>query len=204
MDQQASELYFKFCGNADTTYYDKKFIPTKESNYRFWEVIEHHKYFDFVIGKIHKINLEKRYALVESCEVKTFITDIFAMYKIGQDGLKVYSVTEIPAKLPLHHEDLEQTLKKSHYYRLLKEELSLSDTAFLIRFIIDKNGKAGRIKVFTRVNSTNVFLNPPINEEIVDHHLYFDSLIANLPCFKPARFRGEAVNFLKDKWIFFE
>lgn len=189
IDKEALEKYLRLCSSSDTVcYYDKNFVVTDTKEFRYFEVIEHHKYIstDFITGKIydtkHKYPVKGFYPYVPD----HFTTNLIAIYKLADEGHKIYTFT---GSLPLYPGDWEkhsEIIKNCTAFKLMKNDLKIPGAFLIYTYIIDKDGKAKDYKI----NS----LYPEVDAEKLLKLL--TQLYDEMPNFKPGKFRGEPVDFL--------
>ena len=155
LDKEALNKYFSVCGNTDTVcYYDKKFNVTNKKDCRYFEVIEHHKYYDHVIGKIHDRKHKYQgtnFDMSENVRIEGFTSDIIARYELSSDGSKIYSFTSSPPIFPGGLGKYRETIEKSSALKQMKDDLNIPGTTVYYFFIIDKMGKAKDIKIIKTV-----------------------------------------------------
>ncbi|WP_321425061.1 hypothetical protein [uncultured Bacteroides sp.] len=186
-DRQALDLYYSHCGYTDTIYYDNKFVLSDKTNFRYYEVIGHHKYFDFITGKIHDNKGKTNITSFNLSNIETKTTDIIAIYRImNNDSIKTYSVTDTPPKYPKGPDALHENIRNSRFYTLAKKNLNLPEVTVDVEFIVDKNGKTNAFKII----STR-----PQIEIKEDLNKYISLIFKTLPDYIPGKFNGKNVDF---------
>jgi len=187
VDKEALNKYFSLCGSTDTIcFYDKKFGVTNKIDCRYFEVIEHHKYYDAVIGKIHDKKHKYQVTSISLTKIEGFTSDIIARYELTSDSCKIYSIASSPPIFPGGPEKYRETIDRSSALQQMKGDLNIPGTVVFYDFIIDKMGKAKDFKIkktLPKIDNTDEIL-----KKIAQ--LYND-----MPNFIPGKFRDKPVDF---------
>jgi|GEM_PF-1436815 len=185
IDKKAQELYYQYCGRADTIYYNKYFELSTKSEYRYFEVIQHHRYLQKITGKIYDKKRKIEVSPVSLSQIITYRTNVFASYTIDENGEKLYAITDCPPSLP-KGSTISEDVKYSDYYQDIKKSLSLTDVSVFVSFVINNNGEIKNIKI----EKTR----PKI--EITDNLLKgLQTLYSQLPKYTPGKLKGRNINY---------
>lgn len=185
-DKQAVELSLAFCGDADTTFYDKKLNILEDGKIKYYKVVFHYSCSDKIIGKWYAVNKYFEAASISgNFEIKDFRTNCFASFQLDDEGNEIYVYTDQAPKFKRPNLTLDKAIAQSPYLEKLQLDILAVDTTFYINFIVDKSGKAHSPKVYVRQpnsDKSSIIKNPSP---------YFDSLVESLPPFQPASIRNK-------------
>lgn len=151
LDKEAEKMFNIVCCNkVDTFYYDKKMNPVSKEKYKYYEVIQEHKYKKSIVGKIHGVNAVNHIPSFDfGCDqdllnVKVRPTDIVGMYELV-DSVKYFYYADERAIIDFNH---------IPDYKNMKEQIS---TFF--------NQKYPDIKVKNGVNKISIYFHIYISEK---------------------------------------
>ncbi len=185
-DIEALNLYFENCGKTDTIFYDKKWIISDKSNYKFYEVKEQHRCQDIITGKVHDKNLKAEIWSFNLYGSKSFKTDLFAIYYLDSNDTKIYTLTDSPPSYPGGLESLLNDVSNSPYYSEAREKLSIPDKRIKIELLINQNGKVKVLGVET-ISPDLEFMN--------QLKQYIELIYSKLIEYNPGKLKGTNVDY---------
>jgi len=188
-DKEALEKYLKLCVTTDTIcYYDKNFFATNSKDFRYYEVLEKHKFInkDPIIGKIHDTKRKYTITSFNSYWTGYITTDLTAIYTLGPDGHKIYLFTSSEPKFPGGWDSHLQSISNSPHLQQLKRELKIPGAYIYYTYIIGTDGKAKDFKI-------NIVYPEVDKEELLKQ---ITRIYSEMPDFKPGKFGNEPVDFI--------
>lgn len=185
------------CSRVDSIYYDKKYLITDLTNYKYLEEIQYVKESGNIFGTIHQRNKKNPVESIDyGCEknivsMRTLTTDIIASYQMI-DSTRNYFKANTNA-----------SIEKVNLYVALKEEIK---SYFDIKYkgLKELNG-VDKISIYyeLRVSDTGKIIDgkyigifPEISIYGYEQELAKDikDIVKRYPKLKPAKYRGENVN----------
>lgn len=205
-DPGARQLYNQLCCyKVDTIYYDKKYAISNSANYKYLEEIQFIKKAGEKIGAIHERDRKMPVSSLEFGSEKllgmrTITTDIIACYKIDDSTRNYFRTTDVPVMEKVtQYKEVKENLR-SYFavkYKALKDQSSLDHISIYFEFIVtDKgdiiDGKYGGITPVVSIDGYEKELEKDVQDAL-----------RRYPKLKPAKFRGEKVNFLAYDYVDF-
>ena len=199
-DSQAQSSYNNICCiNVDTFYYDKKYLKSNKSNYRYYEIIKHPRYGSIIIGSFHDIMLDQypgnfNYGAYNNLSFNfSHIRDIIAAYEI-HDSVKYYFKTTQSISTN-NSRDLKVIKKRtvkylSNKYSYLKEENDKDKLQVFFKIFFNESGYVVDFKYvgfFPIIQSLEDV--SELKKDLLD-------IVNNYPKVKPAQFYNEKVSFV--------
>ena len=177
-DKQALKLYYTYCGNTDTIYFNKNFEVASKANYKYFEVFEHHKYFNFISGKIHDKRRKAEVTNIRLSQISSFRTNICAVYQIDSNNTKVYSICEYPPTFPGGSEELDKQISASQYFQQALISLNQTKVSVMVELTIDTIGRP--------IHADILNVRPPM-DNIRELSQNVNMIYTNLPNFSPGK-----------------
>jgi len=186
------------CSKVDTIYLDKKYLITNSLNYKYLEEIQYIRNSGERIGTIHERGRKTPLQTVDyGCEqnllsMKTVTTDIIASYLLVDSIQVFFKSTYTPI-----------ILKTNQYQEIKKKAASL----FALKYKnLKEQNQADQIKVFFEITISDlgniiegkylaIFPEIAINGYEKELKNDIQDILQHYPKFKPAKFKGESVNF---------
>ncbi len=195
-DKNAEKLYFLLCGRNDTMYFDKHYLPSDKHHFKYYEILEHHKYTNLLnglYGEIHAPKSNHRLTIASTIYPLSKIpNDIIATFCLYGDSTREYLFTQSPPSFPGDEDAKLKYVLHSPYYIQAMKELKLHHVVVDVQYIIDKDGKIKDITV-TEINGKT--------DNIEELKKLTKLIIANMPTQIPATFMGEKVDYLKSDFV---
>jgi hypothetical protein len=205
-DPGARQLFNQLCCyKVDSFYYDKKYLVSNKANYKYLEEIQYIKDPYEKIGSIHerdrKMPIESlEYGSEKLMGMRTITTDIIACYKLDDSTRYYFRTTDVPIMEKVAQlKELKEKLK-SYYavkYKDLKDQNHLDHISLYFEFTVTSkgeiiNGKYGGISPLVSIKG----LEKELEKDVQD-------ALSRYPKMRPAKFRGENVNFLAYDYVDF-
>jgi hypothetical protein len=205
-DPGARQLFNKLCCyKVDSIFYDKKYLVTNSSNYKYLEEIQCIKKDGDKIGTIHERDRKMPLQSLEfGCEnllgMRTLTTDIIACYKLTDSTRNYFRTTDVPVMEKVTQlKELKEKLR-SYFtvkYKALKDQSNLGHISIYYEFTVTNkgeiiDGKYGGISPLVSITGYETELEKDVQDALRKY-----------PKLKPAKFRGENVNFMAYDYIDF-
>ncbi len=191
-DKEANTLFFRICGSADTSYYDKNFVKCDKKNARYTEIIEILKSKDYKMCFLHDKRNKGKSVIMNLDIVNLQKTDIIAQYQLFKDSSKLYLFTETPPSYKEGDESRSSYIERNPYINDAKEKLQINKLVVGVKYVIDRNNVVKDIEI------------TDTNKPVSDMQLlkkYVDLIILGIPRQSPGKFRDEYVDFLVNESI---
>lgn len=186
-DADANALYFKICGTADTTFFDKDFNKCDKDKARYTEILEVRKHRDFGICYLHDKRSKGKSMILNPADLNHIqTTDIVAQYKLFNDGTKLYLFTLTPPKYIDGFDARRDYIDKNPYAKEAKDKLQVNKLVVYVKYILERSGNIKNIEI--------TGTNKPV-EKMEQLKNYVDLIIAYMPRQSPGQFRDENVDF---------
>ena len=199
-DAEAAKLYYSHCGHVDTLFYDKNYLPIDKVNCRYYEIIEHNKYFTYTTGEVRDKKNKNRSVIMTPGILEPIHSNVIASYRIFGDTLKIYSFTLSPPKFPGDDDAEYNYVKHSPYYKMAMTELKLHRLSTEGEYIVDKYGRTRDFKL--------VDVSVHIKEKVeafkgdLERLTYLTKMIVlRMPTYTPGKFMDENVNYRVNVFI---
>jgi len=199
-DSEAANLYYLHCGQVDTLFYNNSYLPTDKEHCRYYEIIEHNKYFAYITGEVKDKKNNNRSSIITAGVFPPIHSNIIASYKIDGDTSKVYSFTLSPPKFPGDDEAEYDYIKHSPYFKQAMTELKLYRLSTHCEYVVDKSGRTGDFKLL----NTGVHIKEQVEtfKGDMERLTYLTKMIVlSMPEFTPGKFRDKNVDYLVEVFI---
>lgn len=191
-DKQAEELYYVYCGSADTVYRDKNYLKCEKAKARYTEVIENHKCRDYKTVFVHDKRNKNGVILANPDITNLQSTDIIAVYLLFNDDSTLFTFTKTPPEYIGGLDVKRRYMENNPYVKEAKEKLNTSKLVVSIEYIVDKTGSRNNLKILRT--------NKPVSQmDILEK--YIKLIFESLPRESPAQYQYQNVNYLERESI---
>jgi len=209
LDKQAEYYYNSICcEKVDTIYYDRNYIKSDGSNFRYLEIIKYpkHKYDSVIIGNIHDIKSNKPvYTFDFGCNnnylgYNSLTTDVIASYVI-EDNIKFYfnATTIVSIYNVTAYEDLKRRAKifMSAKYSDIKTENGNEDLRVYFKVYFDDKGEV------LKVHNEGFFPKITYKGNIEELEKDLLDIVKHYPKVQPAKLLKKSVYFMAYDYVEF-
>lgn len=210
-EMDACNLYYDLCGSADTLYRDKNYLECGKKDARYTEITETHRGEDFKTVYIHD-KRKKSATIVNSDYIDPIKTDIIALYKLLNDGSRLFHYSLTPPAFSSGDDVYYDYLENNPYIKECKEKLNMKKVIVGVEYVVDKIGNVRDVKIdgirTTKNSLGNVHnISDLYVETTVDNmdalKQYIDLIIAGMPLRIPGKYRDVNVDYLVSTTISF-
>lgn len=200
LDNEAEKIFTMVCCNkVDTFYYDKKMKIASKEKFKYYEVIQEHKYEKEIIGKIHEVNANSFVPYFDVGCTQDLIrvggkpTDIVGMYEMI-DSIKYFYYANIHAVVELGSRIKYENMKKqiTDYFNMkygeLKQKNQVEKISIHFKIYLSEKGEVTFAKYLGTFPEINLF--DKEKEFIMDIEKY----IKNYPKVTPSAFQKKNVS----------
>jgi hypothetical protein len=198
-DAGARQLFNTLCcTKVDSIYYDKKYLITDHSNYKYLEEIQHVKESGDIYGTIHQRNKKLPVETIDyGCEknivsMRTLTTDIIAVYQM-MDSTKFYFKADNDARTERVNQYVAMKDEIASYFEIKYKSLKDINSADKITIYYElRVSDKGEI-----IDGKYIGIFPEISINGYEQEIAKDvkDILKRYPKVKPAKYRGENVNF---------